>query len=170
MTEIATSAEAMEAAALPRAAELRADGPDPSAAIPPGLAKRPPNTRSPAEWAYQRVILYLRKFEEGIEDGEEVAMGFSGGAAGILRIEGIGFSAPDLVTFTGRDNNGNRCQQIQHVSQLNVLLRAVPRPPDQPDAIRIGFRLAAALEDAEEAEERGGTPDKPDTDAAAEAT
>ncbi|WP_371155228.1 hypothetical protein [Jannaschia sp. 2305UL9-9] len=150
MTEIQTSAEAMEAAALPRAAELRAGGCDPTPAIPKSVAKRSPATKSPAEWAYQRIVLYLKAFEETLEDGQEVAMGFTGGAAGVLRIEGIGFSAPDLVTFSGRDTHGQRCQQLQHVSQINVILRAVPRPENQPEPTRIGFRLARALEEAED--------------------
>ena len=33
-------------------------------------------------------------------------MGFTGGQAGILRIEGLGFFDPDLVTFYGRDEDG----------------------------------------------------------------
>ena len=84
-------------------------------------------------------------------------MGFTGGATGVLKIMGIGFSAPDLVTFTGTDEHGNRCQLVQHVSQLNVLLRAVRKPPDRPEALRIGFRLARALEDEAGAPEGNGT-------------
>ena len=34
-----------------------------------------------------------------------------------------------------------RTRMIQHVSQLNVTLRALPKRPDRP-AQRIGFRLA----------------------------
>ena len=141
--DIATSAEAMEAAVL-RYRELRADGHDHAPPMPEAL--RTPQKISAAEWAYRRVILYLKAFEEGLEDGQEAAMGFAGGAGGVLRIEGIGFHAPDLVTFTGRDGQGLRCQLIQHVHQLNVLLRAVPRPDPEAAPRRIGFDLARALE------------------------
>lgn len=153
MNHIQTSAEAMEAAALPRANELRADGCNAAPEIPDAVAKRSPAAKSAAEWAYQRVVLYLKAFEETLDAGQEAAMGFTGGAAGVLRIEGIGFSAPDLVTFTGRDGQGQKCQQLLHVSQLNVMLRAVLKPEDQPEAARIGFRLARALEEAEAGEQ-----------------
>ena len=75
-------------------------------------------------------------------------MGFAGGEAGVLRIEGIGYFAPDIVTFYGQDENGMRTQLIQHVAQLNVMLRAMPKPTDEQPARRIGFRLAADLDRA----------------------
>ena len=147
---IATSAEAMEGEVLTRAVELRADGRDHAVPVPAALA-RGARDRSAAEWAYQRVVLYLRAFEESLAADQVVAMAFAGGPAGVLRVRGVGFHAPDLVTFTGVDGDGNPAQAIQHVSQLNLLLRAVPRPPEQPEPERIGFRLARALEDAAEA-------------------
>ena len=85
-------------------------------------------------------------------------MGFTGGAAGVLRIEGLGFSAPDILTFTGRDAMGARCQQLIHVSQLDILLRAVPRPPEHPEPVRIGFRLARALEEQDGEAREGDAP------------
>jgi hypothetical protein len=150
MTDPQTTAEAMEADIL-ACAEARAEGIAHPA--PPKAQK----ARSPAEWAYQRVILYLKAFEEGLTEGEEAAMGFTGGAGGLLRIKGIGFHAPDIVTFTGTDQTGATAQLIQHVSQLNVLLRAMPRPKERPEPIRIGFRLARALEE-EDAEGREEAP------------
>lgn len=150
--DIATSAEAMESAALTRAVELRADGRDHAVPVPAALAKGAAG-RSPAEWAYQRIVLYLRAFESSLDADHVAAMAFAGGPAGVLRIRGVGFHAPDLVTFTGIDADGNLTQAIQHVSQLNVLLRAVPRPAEQPEPERIGFRLARAMEAAAEAGE-----------------
>ncbi|MEM8850715.1 MAG: DUF6173 family protein [Pseudomonadota bacterium] len=139
MTLTQTTAEAMEADVL-SCAELRPEG------IAHPARPRAPKPKSPAEWAYQRVIGYLQAFETTLNDDQEVAMGFTGGAGGVLQIQGIGFNAPDIVTFSGTDSQGNRAQLIQHVSQLNVLLRAVPRPEDRPEPQRIGFALARALE------------------------
>ncbi|MEM7641286.1 MAG: DUF6173 family protein [Pseudomonadota bacterium] len=139
MTDTQTTAEAMEADAL-SCAELRPEG------VAHPAPPRAPKPKSDAEWAYQRVIFYLKAFEEGLDDDQEAAMGFTGGAGGVLHIQGIGFHAPDIVTFTGIDSQGHRAQLIQHVSQLNVLLRAVPRPQDRPEPQRIGFALARALE------------------------
>ncbi len=145
--KIRTAAEAEEGEAIPRVHEVHAD-PKASPCLE-GLragAKKPASGKSTARWAYERIILYIRNFEDQLDNAHEVAMGFTGGDAGVLRIEGIGYFDPDIVTFYGSDSNGVRTQLIQHVSQLNVMLRALPKPkPDSPPT-RIGFRLAADLD------------------------
>ncbi|MDF1718108.1 MAG: DUF6173 family protein [Antarcticimicrobium sp.] len=146
--KISTAAEAGEDAAIPRVHEVHAD-PKNEPCLD-GLragAKKPASGKSPARWAYERIILYIRNFEEQLDNAHEIAMGFTGGDAGVLRIEGIGYFDPDIVTFYGSDSTGARTQLIQHVSQLNVMLRALPKPkPDSPPT-RIGFRLAADLDE-----------------------
>jgi len=114
--------------------------------LPEALTKTPVAAKSPAQWAYERLILYIQAFEERLDDAHEIAMGFTGGEAGVLRIEGIGHFDPDIVTFYGTDPTGAKTQLIQHVSQLNVLLRALPRAADRARPNRIGFRLAADLQ------------------------
>jgi hypothetical protein len=110
------------------------------------MAKKPVQQKSPAQWAYERIILYLKNFEEQLDSSHEVAMGFTGGDVGVLRIEGMGYFDPDIVTFYGTDATGAKTQLIQHVSQLNVMLRALPKPAERAEAVRIGFRLAQDLE------------------------
>ncbi len=144
--DIMTTAEVTEAHAMPRRAAIQADPDSPATAeqmpLPDALQQRPIEEKSPAEWAYERVILYIRNFEEQLDPAQEAAMGFAGGNAGVLRIEGLGFFDPDVLTFYGRDEDGLKTQLIQHVSQLNVMLRAIPKmQPDEP-ARRIGFRLS----------------------------
>ncbi len=151
--EIATAAEAEENRAgrkmdLPRVHEVHAD-PDrdaPCEATLPDALRAPTETKSPARWAYERLILYIRNFEETLDNEHEVAMGFTGGDAGVIRIEGLGYFDPDLITFYGTDPSGGRTQLIQHVSQLNVMLRALPKMVDREQPRRIGFRLASDLE------------------------
>jgi hypothetical protein len=145
--KIKTSAEAVEDAALPRRHEVHAD-PDrePCPEMPPAIAQKPVQQKSPAEWAYERLIIYIQNFEEQLDNEHEVAMGFAGGDAGVLRIEGMGFFDPDIVTFYGSDEIGMRMQLIQHVSQLSVILRALPKQIEEQAPRRIGFRLAADLE------------------------
>jgi len=146
--KIATSAEAAEAAALPCHREVHTDP-----AAPEGLRDVPapmrqvPEKKSPAHWAYERLILYIQNFEKTLDGEHEVAMGFAGGDAGVLRIEGIGYFDPDIVTFYGSDSGGAKTQLVQHVSQLNVILRAMPKPKPEEPAKRIGFRLVAELEE-----------------------
>jgi hypothetical protein len=76
-------------------------------------------------------------------------MGFAGGTAGVLRIEGVGYFNPDIVTFYGADEAGTKMQLIQHVTQLNVVLRAVTKAtPEAEPPRRIGFRLVQDLDEA----------------------
>ena len=109
------------------------------------MQEKPLEEKSEAEWAYERIILYIQSFEEQLDAEHEVAMGFTGSDSGVMRIEGMGFFGPDILTFYGSDDQGIKTQMIQHVSQLNVTLRALPRLPDRP-AQRIGFQLAQDLE------------------------
>jgi hypothetical protein len=150
MNETQTTAEALEAAALTRRGAVHANPSEPcaeAAPVPEAVSKKPVDQKSPAEWAYQRVIMYLKNFEEQLDAEHEVAMGFTGGDMGVLRIQGVGFYAPDIITFYGIDQAGAKTQLIQHVNQLNVMLRTLPKPKEQPEPMRIGFQLAAALEE-----------------------
>ncbi|SFU03817.1 DUF6173 family protein [Sedimentitalea nanhaiensis] len=145
--DVRTTAELVEADALPRMREAHAD-PDACVGLEcvPEQLNRPVGNKSAAQWAYERLIIYIQNFEAQLDGEHEVAMGFVGGDAGVLRIEGLGYYDPDIVTFYGRDASGAQTQLIQHVSQLSVLLRAVSKPRQDAPANRIGFRLAAELE------------------------
>jgi hypothetical protein len=144
--KIATSAEAAEAAAMPRGRDVHVtDGPE-DQDVPEAVARVPVEQKSPAQWAYERLVLYIRKFEETLDDEHEAAMGFAGGDIGVLRIEGMGYFDPDIVTFYGSDPTGAKTQLVQHVTQLNVMLRALPKAPEHDAPQRIGFRLAEDLE------------------------
>jgi Family of unknown function (DUF6173) len=143
MTEqIATSAEAAENAILPALQEVHID-PLQAAPAAAGLAAA---DKSPARWAYERLIIYIRNFESQLDAAHEVAMGFTGGEAGVIRIEGIGYFDPDIVTFYGSDGEGTKTQVIQHVAQLNVMLRALPRMDVTQAPRRIGFQLGQAID------------------------
>lgn len=114
--------------------------------LPEALSKTPRDQKSPAEWAYQRLILYIQNFEKQLDTDHEVAIGVTGSGSAVLRIEGIGYFDPDIVTFYGTDTAGTRMQLIQHVTQLSVALRAIPKPGEVPEPRRIGFRLAEELQ------------------------
>jgi len=146
--EIMTTAEHAEADALPRCHEVHtSEGrTSPADAAPASVTSKPVEKKSAAEWAYERLILYIQNFEKALDSEHEVAMGFVGGDAGVLKIEGMGYFDPDIVTFYGSDASGSKTQLVQHVSQLSVMLRALPKPRAQAKAERIGFRLAEDLE------------------------
>ncbi len=158
MKEIKTTAEAVEDAILPDAGVVHADpaagGTVEDKPLPPELSAIPIDQKSPAEWAYERLVLYIRNFEEQLDPDQEVAMGFAGGDVGVMRIMGLGFFAPDIITFYGADDDGVKTQLVQHVSQLNVMLRAAPKEDDTRAANRIGFRLAAAIGSGDKSKQR----------------
>ena len=95
-----------------------------------------------AQSAHLRIIEYIRQFESQLDADQEIAMGFAASEGGVLKIEGLGYYDPDLITFYGRDENGMKTQLIQHVAQISVILRAVPKETakDAPPR-RIGFQL-----------------------------
>jgi len=111
------------------------------------VTEQPVEVKSAARWAYERLILYIKNFEEQLDSDQEVAMGFAGSDAGVLRIEGMGYFDPDIVTFYGTDHEGNKTQLVQHVTQLNVILRALPLVSFDEEPTRIGFRLAEDLDE-----------------------
>jgi len=113
--------------------------------LPPAVAAKDIAQKSPAEWAYQRLVLFIKKFEDGLDGEHEVGLGVAGSDAGPLHIRGMGYFAPDLVTFYGLDRHGAKTQLVQHVSQLNVMLKALPRQGQEAE--RIGFHLATKLEE-----------------------
>ena len=120
MDKIETSAEAAESAALPRCYEVHAN---PEAAsgnkdLPKPLQK-PVESKSPAQWAYERLIMYIQNFEKTLDGDHEVAMGFTGGDAGVMRIEGMGLfrSGCDHLLWLGRRRRQNAarpaCQPVE---------------------------------------------------------
>lgn len=137
---------ASDPCAPPRARVVHADPETPATAeqqpLPSAFNERGVDKKSPAEWMYDRLILYIRNFEGQLDAAHEIAMGFAGGDAGVLRIEGVGYFDPDVVTFYGRDESGAKTQLIQHVAQVSVILRAVRKVEPNEPARRIGFRLA----------------------------
>jgi hypothetical protein len=154
MAKLTPEAEAALDAAIAKAADMTppqgalTDDLALFAGAPPPAAADP-EPKSPAEWAHDRLILYIRSFEQQLDADQEVAMGFAGSDAGVIRIEGIGFFAPDLLTFYGRDEDGMKTQLVQHVSQLSVMLRAVPKALPEEPARRIGFRLTTGWQGGE---------------------
>lgn len=146
--QIDTSAELMENDILPKCREIHTDPsvkPASGQPVPKALNKSMAQ-KSPAQWAYERIIMYIHNFEKQLDNRHEVGLGLAGSNIGVIRIEGLGYYDPDIVTYYGVNEMGARTQLVQHVSQLNVSLVATPKHIDQPEPNRIGFQLAAALD------------------------
>lgn len=110
---------------------------------------------NPAEWAFARLSRLIEDFESKLDDGEEVGARLVGAPGdGVIQIEDVGFWGPDLILFFGRNQHGKPVRLVQHYTQLNVLLSALPKIRPQEPPRRIGFQLRERL-DQVTAEEDG---------------
>jgi hypothetical protein len=109
------------------------------------LAPRPAGVmppQSPAESVFRRLVLYIREFEAQLDQNQEVGGRMvSFGTAVQFHIMDMGFWGPDIITFDGVDENGSRMKLIQNISQLNVLLVAMPKRRPEAEPRRIGFEI-----------------------------
>lgn len=118
-------------------------GPDnQAAALVEGVRMR----ENPAEWAFVRLSKLIQEFESKLDKDDEVAAHLVGlPGDGTMRIEDVGFWGPDLILFFGKDPDGRPMRLVQHYTQINVVLRGLPRPQERP-ARRIGFQLNELVE------------------------
>lgn len=90
------------------------------------------------EGVYKSLRDSFEQFEAELDTGHEIAIRLvSFGKEVDFRPEKIGFTVPNLITFIGVTEFGERVQLVQHVSQLSYMLRAVKKVHDQP--MRIAF-------------------------------
>lgn len=119
--------------------------------IPPSALVPPVEKRNPAEWMYERLVRSIADFEKGLEPNEEVgARLVSFGQRETISIIDVGFWGPDLITFEGTNPDGHPVKLLQHMSQISVLLVALPVEKGAPR--RIGFDLVKKLDPAPEEE------------------
>lgn len=109
------------------------------------LAPRPAGPTppaSPAESVFRRLVLYIREFESQLDQDQEIGGRMvSFGSAVQFHIVDMGYWGPDILTFDGVDERGSRMKLIQNISQLNVLLVAMPKREPEAAPQRIGFQL-----------------------------
>ncbi len=93
---------------------------------------------NPAIPAYQAIQKYVEKFEAQLDNEHEVgvALAFFGGNV-FFHAEKIECSPSNIITFYGTTVEGEKLQLIQHVSQLNFLLKKAKKTEEK--ARRIGF-------------------------------
>jgi hypothetical protein len=97
-----------------------------------------------AEDVFYRLAAYIREFEANLDHDHELgARMVSFGTTVQFHIVDMGYWNPDIVTFDGLDEAGHRMKLIQNVSQLNVLLVAMPKREENEEPRRIGFELEA---------------------------
>lgn len=94
-----------------------------------------------ASWMYERIVKLIEEFEASIPDNMQAGGRFVSSAAGYtFSIDDVDSWNPDLIMFYGTGPDGAKVQLLQHTSQLNLLLVAVPRTDDLSKPRRkIGF-------------------------------
>lgn len=81
---------------------------------------------------------YVETFEGDLDEEHEVGIRLASfGGVVVFHAQKSGFSKPNVITFYGATEDGEKVQLIQHVSQLSFLLKAVKKQEKKPD--RIGF-------------------------------
>jgi len=88
----------------------------------------------------KHLLSQIRRFDSELDTDHEVGMKLvSFGQSITFHVDSIGFYNPSLVVFVGLTEDSNRVELIQHTSQINFLLLALPKlQPDQPKR-SIGF-------------------------------
>jgi hypothetical protein len=108
------------------------------------MTARFPEIKNPAEWMYERLVRSIAQFEEKLEESQEIGLRLVNfGNHETFHILDVGFWGPDLVKFYGSSFDGKPFELMQHMSQVNVLLVAVPKTSEKPR--RIGFELVKQL-------------------------
>lgn len=98
-----------------------------------------PNNLDAAEQVFNHILGRVKQFQSELPEDHELGLhlaDFGGGRA--LHVRGMGFKNPNIIEFYGMLDGDKKVAIIQHISQLNFLLIAVPPPPDQTP-YRIGF-------------------------------
>lgn len=104
-------------------------------------ALRPPELRSAfmADGMYTRIIEQINDFEADLPDDMQAGGRFVNFGDKIYAIDDVGYYNPNIIIFYATDPSGAPVQVLQHISQLNVLLIAVPRRDLTKPRRRIGF-------------------------------
>ena len=98
--------------------------------------------KNPVVGAYESIVAAVSTFQDTLDNDHEIGVqlaSFNQNAT--MHVTHISYSVPALINFYGYVN-GNKAHLIQHISQLNFLITALPKlEPDKP-ARRIGFDTA----------------------------
>ncbi len=104
------------------------------------MPRLPDSATNPAKWTYTRLVEYIKDFEAELDNDHEIgARLVSFGQSITFHIQDMGYYGPDIISFDGTNDQGEKLQLIQHISQLSVLLIGMKKQNETPR--RIGFIL-----------------------------
>jgi hypothetical protein len=89
---------------------------------------------------YKRVVLLINQFESELPDDMQAGGRLVTSGNITFGIQDVGYWDPNMIVFYGELSDGSKVELVQHLSQLNLLLVAVPRMDDPTVPRRIiGF-------------------------------
>jgi hypothetical protein len=101
------------------------------------LLSKDPNL---ADEFHNRLIVWINDFHKELDSEHEVgAQLVNFGQSITFHIEDIGYWNPSLISFVGKNENGESIKLVQHVSQISILLIAMKRKDRSKPKRPIGF-------------------------------
>lgn len=94
-----------------------------------------PVIKSIPEMAFESMVEEIRRFQETLAGDMELGI-VANGAGLTIHVESVRLSG-HMIVFTGADVYAREACLIQHYTQINVQMIAVPK--QQAEARRIGF-------------------------------
>lgn len=95
-----------------------------------------------AEEVFNHLMGRVKEFQANLPAHHELGIQLANfGGERALHVRGMGFRNPNIIEFYGLLDGDQKVTVVQHVSQLNFLLIAVPPVPEQAP-YRIGFGAA----------------------------
>ena len=76
---------------------------------------------------YERIVKTINKFEENMPERLMAGVRLVSFHDTVFSIDNVSYWNPDMIIFYGTLPGGSEIQLLQHSSQLNLLLQAVPR-------------------------------------------
>lgn len=92
-----------------------------------------------AEEVFNHLQVRVKDFQESLPKNHELGIQLANfGGERAVHVRGMGYRNPNIIEFYGLLDGRTQVAVVQHVSQLNFMLVAVPPVPEQPP-YRIGF-------------------------------
>ncbi len=99
-----------------------------------------PKNHQMADTVYEHLVTLINDFEEKLPNDKQAGGRLVAFHDTVFSIDDIGYWNPNIIIFYGTLPDGSIVQLVQHTTQLNLLLVAVPRTDDTSKPRRkIGF-------------------------------
>lgn len=104
------------------------------------MLPRPPKDYNLASEFHDRLINWINDFHKALDENHEVgARLVNFGQSVTFHIENIGYWNPSLISFMGKNEQGEAVKLVQHISQISILLIAMKRDDIEKPKRPIGF-------------------------------